>query len=179
MKIMAIDAGTTETGYVVIDEDMNILDKGIERNCFIFDRILNTQPDRVVIEMIESYGMPVGVNTFKTVLFIGALIDYCSRIKIKDKNPYLVLGARISKPVLIGRKAVKMTLCNSMKAKDSNIRQAIIDLYPAIGGGKTPQIGTAKEQGKLYGIKSHMWSALALGIAYIKGAKQYYYEDTL
>ena len=52
------------------------------------------------------------------------------------------------------RKDIKIHLCGTMKAKDANIRQALID--------KHGKVGTAKNKGPLYGISSHLWSALAV-----------------
>jgi hypothetical protein len=43
-----------------------------------------------------------------------------------------------------------------MRAKDSNIRQALIDRFG--------EPGTKKVPGLLYGIKKDEWSALALGV---------------
>jgi hypothetical protein len=57
---------------------------------------------------------------------------------------------------------VKSYLCGSQQAKDANIRQALINLYPPTGGGKVPQIGVQGNEGPLYGIKSHMWAALGV-----------------
>ncbi|WP_230687708.1 hypothetical protein, partial [Streptococcus pneumoniae] len=49
---------------------------------------------------------------------------------------------------------VKIWLCGTMRAKDANIAQALRD--------KHGEVGTKKNPGKLYGIKSHLWSALAI-----------------
>jgi len=43
-----------------------------------------------------------------------------------------------------------------MKAKDANIRQALID--------KLGPVGTKKSPGPLWGVKSHIWSALAVAV---------------
>ena len=69
------------------------------------------------------------------------------------------------------RSEVKMKLCHSMRAKDGNIRQAIIDRYPATGGGAIPQIGTKNQPGPLYGISKDLWSALAVAITYEESLK--------
>ena len=113
----------------------------------------------IVIEKVESYGMAVGADVFDTCVEIGRFIQAA------EGHP-----GRVH---LIGRKAVKLALCNSMRAKATHLRQAIIDRYPATGGGKTPQVGTKKLPGPLYGVKSHAWSALALGLAWrdLQGAK--------
>jgi hypothetical protein len=56
------------------------------------------------------------------------------------------------------RRDVKLHICGSQRAKDANIRQALIDCY----GGKVEAIGKKKAPGPLYGISSHAWSALAV-----------------
>jgi len=54
------------------------------------------------------------------------------------------------------RKDIKLHLCGTNKAKDANVRQALIDcLGPP---------GTKKSPGPTYGIKSHLWAALALAV---------------
>jgi len=65
--------------------------------------------------MIASYGMPVGREVFETCLWIGRFIEcWC--------GPY----------TLVYRREVKSFLCADSRAKDSNVRQAVIDRY----GGK-------------------------------------------
>src|SRR3989304_5640798 len=107
----------------------------------------------LVIEKIESMGMAVGRSTFDTVFFTGRL--YQALIgNFKDSISF------------ISRREVKLHLCNSMRAKDANIRQVLIDRFPATGGGKVSQIGTKKQPGELYGIKADMWAALAVAITW-------------
>ena len=59
-----------------------------------------------------------------------------------------------------------MHLCNSVRAKDSNVRQALLDRFPATGGGKTPQIGTKSKPGPLYGFSKDMWAALGVALTF-------------
>ena len=54
------------------------------------------------------------------------------------------------------RQDVKLHLCKSNKAKDGNIRQALID--------KLGPQGTKKYPGPTYGIKSHAWAALGVAV---------------
>jgi hypothetical protein len=89
--------------------------------------------------MIASYGMAVGASTFETCVWIGRFIEV-ARVDVE----------------LIFRKDIKLFLCGTMRAKDANIRQALID---KIG----PQ-GTKKTPGPTYGIKSHSWAALAVAV---------------
>jgi hypothetical protein len=99
--------------------------------------------------MIASYGMAVGKEVFETCVWIGRFIE-----NWRDPD-----AAK-----LVYRKDVKMFLCGTTKAKDANIRQALIDSYPATGGGAIPQIGTKNAPGPLYGVSSHVWPALGVAL---------------
>lgn len=160
MKLLAIDPGTESSGIVMVDiRNMNILGTLGEVNNFEVMRMVSNrshakQCDHLAIEMIASYGMPVGASTFETCLWIGRFIQ--AWVEGQPDEAY----------TLIYRGQVKDVLCNSRRAKDANIRQALLDRYPPEGGGKTPQIGTKKEPGPLYGVKKHAWSALAVAHAW-------------
>jgi len=93
--------------------------------------------------MIGHYGsgMPAGKDVFNTCVFIGELKEACSQ------------GF---KAYLIERRFIKLHLRNSARAKDSNIRQALIDRFGAPGTKKSP--------GRLYGVKADEWAALALAV---------------
>jgi hypothetical protein len=66
---------------------------------------------------------------------------------------------------LVFRKDVKMHLCNSMRAKDANIRTALID--------KLGAPGTKKMQGPTYGVTSHAWAALAVAVTAHETVKEW------
>ena len=65
---------------------------------------------------------------------------------------------------------MKLALCGSARAKDANVRQAIIDRFAGVGG-KAVAVGTKKTPGPLYGISNHKWSALALCLVWIDKKK--------
>lgn len=140
--ILAIDPGTTDGAAVVWSPfDKKVVTSVILPNSDLLEFTANQQyTDRVYCEMIASYGMAVGQETFETCVWIGRCEQICVDRGWKFHRVY--------------RKDVKMWHCCSMKAKDSNIRQAVIDKY-----GST---GTKKSPGPLYGIASHKWSALAI-----------------
>tara|TARA_R100000742_G_C4278876_1_gene102332 strand:- start:378 stop:893 length:516 start_codon:yes stop_codon:yes gene_type:complete len=159
MTTLAIDPGTTVSAFCVIAHDNTVLAKDILPNekmsDFLFSDHLNVlRVELTAIEMIASYGMAVGKETFETCVWIGRFVE-C-----------LTQGHPILPICKVYRKDVKLHFCNSMRAKDANIRQSLLDLYPPSGGGKTPQIGTKSNRGPLYGVKSHIWSALAVAIYY-------------
>ena len=139
MTIVAIDPGPVETAVVEWDgfrpTFMEILSNEKTR-----DWLENQKgPSLIAVEMIASYGMAVGSSTFETCVWIGRFIEV-ARVDVE----------------LIFRKDIKLFLCGTMRAKDANIRQALLD---KIG----PQ-GTKKTPGPTYGIKSHTWAALAVAV---------------
>jgi hypothetical protein len=154
--ILAIDPGTTQSAFVVLDERMRppvIIEKGIVENNELVDAM---RPGgqlcqdgfmrELYIEMVASYGMAVGKSVFETCVWIGRFYEAwgCGEF--------------------VYRKDVKMHLCGQTKAKDSNIRQAIMDMY---GSTRQVAIGTKKEPGPLYGVSKDVWAALGVGITAI------------
>lgn len=146
--ILAIDPGNIESAYVVLDEDLKPIEFGKLDNEDLMDRICQgdfSDCEYIAVEMIASYGMPVGKEVFETCVFAGELKEI-----IREK-----MGKDI---VLIYRKEEKMNLCGNMKAKDSNIRQALIDRFGVVG--------TKKSKGWFYGVSKDVWSAIAVGVTY-------------
>jgi hypothetical protein len=93
--------------------------------------------------------MPVGKEVFDTCIWTGRFIQ-------AHKEAH---GLK-AEHTLVYRKDVKIHFCHSMKAKDSNIRQALIDRF----GGKDKAIGKKNAPGPLYGVSKDMWQALAVGL---------------
>lgn len=164
MKILAIDPGTTESGWCVFDTDtFQLLAHGIDDNNELrkqISRFKDSEDDdkiTMAIEMVASYGMPVGESTFHTVRWIGRFQERFEKLYRPDRVH------------LITRQEVKMCLCHQLKGvNDSVIRRRVLDIFPATGGGKTPQIGTKKEPGPLYGVKSHIFAAIAVALTCAK-----------
>jgi len=149
MIIMAIDPGNERSAWVLYDsEDQKIKGCGIEPNSERLRRLqYNMGADVLAMEMVACYGMGVGQSVFETCVWIGRFIQ-----KWPGAWRYIY------------RLDVKMALCHDSRAKDANIRQAIIDRFPATGGGKCPQIGTKAKPGPLYGVSKDMWAALAVAL---------------
>lgn len=147
MRIFAIDPGTTQSGVCLYDTQKRTFDQvEILDNYQVLDAIVHEEFDELAIEMIASYGMAVGRETFETCVWIGRFVQlYCG----VDNNW-----------IPVYRKDVKSFLCGDMKANDSNIRQAVIDLF----GGKDKAIGKKSNPGTLYGVKSHIWSSVAVAL---------------
>lgn len=145
MTLLAIDPGTTESGWVILDDANRIAHSGIWTNDDALRLVdghfmhLTSDVDELAIEMIASYGMPVGREVFETCVWIGRFIETW---QAPDE---------VSR---VTRNQVKNHLCGSSKAKDANVRQALIDLFGPPGTKKAP--------GGTYSVKSHAWAALGV-----------------
>lgn len=140
-RILALDPGPEETGWASLYDGRVETSGVIGNDGMLRQLIIGTLSDVLAIEMIASYGMPVGREVFETCLWIGRFVQ---------------AWPKPDEVRLVYRKDVKMHLCGTPRAKDANIRQALIDLLG-------PQ-GTKKQPGPTYGVKSHAWAALAVAV---------------
>ena len=153
--ILAIDPGDIESAYVLVENDLSkVVDKGkisneeLKRKLEIewsYSSCVVPPIDYIAMEMIASYGMAVGKTVFDTCVWIGRFYQIC-------------LDHYGIEPTLIYRMDEKMALCHDSRAKDSNIRQALIDRFGVIGTKKNP--------GYFYGFKKDIWAAMAVAVAY-------------
>lgn len=155
MKILAIDPGNIDSGYVLTN-DLNIIESGKIRNENLLKLIYNELSKNyihVVIEMVASYGMPVGKEVFNTCVWIGRFVQAC-----------IFYGQ--NSPDFIFRKEVKMNLCNSNRAKDSNVIQALIDRFANTNLHGKYGKGTKNNRGYFYGFSKDIWQAYAVAVTY-------------
>lgn len=138
--ILAIDPGTTQSGWVVFD-GRRVLGSGVLPNAAMLAQVAKVQADRLAIEKIEAMGMAVGAEVFETVHWSGR---------------FLQAWREPDKVQRVTRRQVKLGLCGNMRAKDPNIRQALIDMLG--------EPGTKKAPGPTYGVTSHAWAALAVAV---------------
>ena len=136
--IFAIDSGPEHSAFVIY-KGGEILDSGYVPNAEMRQILIGREYDVCALEMIASYGMAVGKSVFETCVWIGRFAEV-ARVDVE----------------LIFRKEIKLFLCGTMRAKDANVRQALLDLIGPQGTKKTP--------GPTYGIKSHTWAALAVAV---------------
>lgn len=147
--ILAIDPGNIESAYCLIDsKTYKPIEFGKIDNTLLLIKLKELEYDKLIIEMIASYGMAVGASVFDTCVWIGRFIQ---ARKCPDFE-------------YIYRKEEKINLCNSMKAKDSNIRQALIDRFGDVGVKKNP--------GFFYGFKKDIWAAFAVGTTWLDKQKK-------
>ena len=164
-KILAIDPGNEYSAYVEYDTDTGYIGEFAKaKNAYVMGRMWKFRQEccAMAIEMPACYGMAVGTTVFETCRWVGV---FQQKFRCRDGLPtYLVYRKAQNKEH--GIDSVCMHICKNNRAKDSNVRQAIIDRYPATGGGKTPQIGTKAQPGPLYGVSKDVWAALAVAITF-------------
>lgn len=150
MKILSLDVGTTETGYCYTD-DYEIIEFGKIDNNELLEKVKTYDYKLLVYEEFASYGMAIGQSTIKSITWNGRYMQTAL-----DRNI----------PVsYVFRKDEKINLCGSMKAKDSNIRQALIDRFAKFDfkNGK----GTKKNPDYFYGFSKDMWSAYCICVTWL------------
>ena len=150
--VLAIDPGTTESGYVEWDGE-HIWDFGKVDNQKLWDD-LNVpfgNPHHIVIEEINPYTM--GMTTRDTILWSGRFQG--------------IAEAMGSKVHYIPRREVRSHLCDNggPKITDSVIIQALVDRFAY--GQKNYGKGTKKEPGFFYGFKADIWQAFGLAVTWM------------
>lgn len=150
MRFLAIDPGPEQSAWLIYDSHkkapVNYASWAKQDNAAILGRLHQFADWGVhvlAVEMIASYGMPVGAEVFETCVWIGRFIE-----RWKGSHE------------LVYRLDVKKHICNDGRAKDANVRQALIDRY----GGKEKAIGRKATPGPLYGLSGDCWAALGVAV---------------
>lgn len=149
-EILAIDPGPQFSAYCWLNEAGLPLEFGKVTNERLRD-ILPEMPDRLqdcVCERVRSFGMPAGAELFETCENVGRFQQIAETNSLRWH--WLTRGE------------VKVALCGTARAKDANIRQALLDRY----GGKENAIGKKKTPGPLYGVTADVWAALAVAVVW-------------
>ena len=155
VKVLAIDPGNKESGWcLMVDYFPVAFGKGPNEELLA---IIDYMEDyhEVVIEMVASYGMPVGETVFETCRWIGRFEQVAREI-----------GCKVS---FVKRKEYVTELCGSSKAKDSNVTQYLVDRFAKDTPNKGK--GTKKAPGWFYGFKADIWQSYAIGVYYTDQCK--------
>lgn len=157
MKVLAIDPGNIHSAYCVVNaETLRPLDFAKVPNEALREYIRDfrfEEVDRAVIEMFQNFGMAVGKDVFETAVWIGR---FAERLDRKLLTP----------TAFVYRKEEKLHICHDSRAKDTNVRHALIDRFCThdFKSGK----GTKANPDFFYGFKADCWSAYAVALTYIE-----------
>ena len=156
MEILCLDVGTLESGYCIVDyETYKPIEFGKIKNEELLNIVKTKKYDELIYEEFQSYGMPIGMSTIKSITWNGRYIQ-----SALDRNI----------PInFICRKDEKLNICGSLKAKDTNIRHALIDRFAKhdFKNGK----GTKDNPDWFYGFKADIWASYAVAVTYIDKKK--------
>ena len=150
MKVLAIDPGNRQSAWCMIDgETLKPLSFGKEENQVVLTAVQHLSYDSIVIERVASYGMAVGRDVFETCEWVGRFTQ----------------AARVP-PDYVYRQEEKLHICGDSRAKDTNIRRALIDRFAQhdIKNGK----GTKKNPDWFYGFSADVWQAYAVAVTYVE-----------
>ena len=150
MKVLAIDPGNRQSAWCMIDgETLKPLSFGKEENQVVLDAVQQRSYDSIVIERVASYGMAVGRDVFETC-------EWGGRFTQAARGP----------PDYVYRQEEKLHICGDSRAKDTNIRRALIDRFAQhdMKNGK----GTKKNPDWFYGFSADVWQAYAVAVTYVE-----------
>lgn len=158
--IFAIDPGNVYSGWCVLNIatfEPLAFGKDVNEDVMKAMAAWAEEIDVVVIERLQSFGMPVGRTVLETCEWVGRFTQYAD--------------ATGNIPVeYVYRQEEKLDICHSPRANDATIRQALADRF-AFGirnGGK----GTKNEPGWFYGFRADIWQAYAVGVTWIDRYRQ-------
>lgn len=119
--IIGIDPGPTHTAWVILKDDGTVdsaekLPNPVVNQC-LREVLVNADIRAVVIESIQSYGKPVGRETFETCYQIGRLIEIC--------DWHRGIGAGGAFTHLYPRQEYVNAICGC-KGNDAILRQALL-----------------------------------------------------
>jgi hypothetical protein len=151
--VLAIDPGNTESAYVWIDDDRRPISAlklpNDELLAALHTKALGAAADHAAIEMVASYGMPVGADVFDTCVWTGRFYEAITLRTGRD-------------PWLVKRHAIKLHHCHDSRAKDSNIVQALVDRFAP--GQPNRGKGIKAAPGWFHGFAADIWQAYALAV---------------
>ena len=155
MIVYGVDPGPKQSGLVRLGPNGEVLEARVLSN----DELLHylwTAPEAagtLVLEQIAAMGMAVGAEVFETCFWSGRFVEAWD-------GPW----DRVT------RVQVKVALCGNVRAKDPNIRQALIDRYGGAAAAQRATKGTKKQPrkpaGALAAVTSHCWSALSVAVVW-------------
>ncbi len=157
-KILCVDPGAKYSGVAYLENGALKYSESQMNNYELISRLeCLSGKGAVAMEEFESWKLRINQATFKAIFWSGRFFEASAW------------------PVgLYTRKEVKIFMLGSVGVGSTNaaIRKAVLSLYPKTGGGQTPQIGTKRKPGPLYGLSGHAVQALAVGIVMI-GKRNY------
>ena len=157
--ILAIDPGSEQSGVV----SYNIVSSRVvalpvmandELRSLIYEWKDSIMWTHLIIEYPHVRGQMMKSQVIETIFWVGRFAE---------------AWGNMDTFIRFDKSEVNLRLCGRRAVKKGSTRRALIERFPATGGGSEPAIGTKKAPGPLYYIKGstdHKWDALAVAVAY-------------
>lgn len=160
MRVLAIDPGSAESGWLLLEAGMPTT-HGTNPNEELAESLrvglaVALSADVVVTEWMSPRGMPTSAQELEACWWAGRFAE-------------ALHGQRVAVERLT-RDAVKLHLTGRRNAKDTNVRAALIDRFGGTGG-KAAAVGLRARPGPLFGISGDVWAALAVAVSYADGLR--------
>lgn len=148
---LAIDPGNEQSAFVVLDKSFELAEFGKLYNNCMLDVVRDHSPlvDVIAIETPHPRGQMMTWQLISTAIWIGRFLQAVAPVRWVE----------------VDRIDVKMHVCADPRAKDSNIRSALVERW----GGKDRAVGKKANPGPLYGVSKDVWQALGVGVTVMEG----------
>jgi hypothetical protein len=166
--ILAIDPGTRQSGWAVLDATEAALAAGKDDNGWLLERIASGTFDRpsgpvpvghVVIEVMDRIFGPSDATVIETLIWTGRFLERAPSAE------------RIAREVVLTRLFGKV-----VRNADAVVHRFLVDRYAERAGdplgGRAAAVGTVKAPGPLHGVKADAWQAIAVGIAWLTDTRE-------
>lgn len=170
MRILAIDPGTTQSAYALLNDAYQVLSADKVENSVMMDIIASTPGiDAVIIEDMEpryprngkdsnAAGAIVGASTYTTLKWMG---KFDLTAQVRGIAVYWIYR-RDERAALIRKKELP---ADAPKHADGQIRAALIARFAV--HDKANGKGTKATPDTFYGVSGDMWQAIAVGVTWL------------
>ena len=174
IKVLAIDPGTTQSAYALLDDAYTLLSTDKVDNDTLLDIIERTPGvDAVIIEDMEpryprkgeagtAAGVIVGESTYKTLRWMGRF----EQVARERQRLVYTVYRRDEIAALVRKKELSE---NAPKHADGQIRAALIARFAR--HDKVNGRGTKANPDIFYGVAGDMWQAIAVGVTWLDRQK--------
>ena len=163
MRLLAIDPGTTQSAYAMLNEDYSLVRAAKVENEVLLTLVKDGDWDEMAIECMEARHVVngvIGAETYDTCYWIGR---YMQAAEDRDKPVHKIYRTQ-ERTRLIPTKKNKLPKHPDTvgQGADSQIRATLIRRFAKhdMKNGK----GKAAHKDVFYGFANDMWAAFAVGV---------------
>ena len=170
-NILAIDPGTTQSAYCVLQPDYSIIAAAKVPNDDLHALIARGGMDEMVIECMEprflggqkTAGQMIGAETYETCIWNGRYMEQAMQLGMPVHRVYR--SEERSRLIPSKRNKLPPLPAGAGQTADAQIRASLIQRFAK--HDKKNGKGTTKCRDTFYGFAKDMWNAFAVGVVYL------------